>query len=188
MVFGCWIRPFIPWKTEQHPDLAGVKTTGIEGDVARCSMWEKHQCCWMWGCSVPWLPHPLVCAAWQDIPCLNLLPSFNFSCFLRCNFFFSLRNYLGRWLSLILIHLFQHLHRASVGGKKIKFCRFKKKYIFFIFNLNSKNLRRRPPLLRMLKSFIYMPVRWHSTEMSVTSRWFGRGEGNECVCYRTDQV
>lgn len=47
--------------------------------------------------------------------------------------FFSLRNYLGRWLSLILIHLFQHLHGASVREKKNpKFCRFKKKYFFHL--------------------------------------------------------
>lgn len=41
-------------------------------------------------------------------------------------FFFPLRNYLNRWLSLILIHLFQHLHRASVRKKKKSFAGLKK--------------------------------------------------------------
>lgn len=47
-------------------------------------------------------------------------------------FFFPLRNYLNRWLSLILIYLFQHLHRASVRGKKKKFCRLKKNNFFHL--------------------------------------------------------
>lgn len=176
-----------PLSTGKPSSLAGIKTNMTDREWSHSDGMER---CRTWGCHWKSTSSAVPCndclaqqSVQSDGMCLveTCCPALSLPA-TPVAFFFPLRNYINRWLSLILIHLFQHLHRASVEGKKKKpnFCSFKKRFSW-IFELNSKTMKRWISLPRMHKSFICIPVGCHSTEMSLTGGWFGVGEGNECI-------
>lgn len=114
-----------PLSIGKPSSLAGIKTNMTErgwshnDGMARCRTWGCH-----WKSTSSAAPCS-DCLAQQSVQSDGMYlvetccPALSLPATLDA-FFFPLRNYINRWLSLILIHLFQHLHRASVEEKKKK--------------------------------------------------------------------